>query len=268
MKSQFAVVIISIVALLSAFPSAAHNHQIDLDNHCSVDMQGHLSLNQGELRLTDSNQQDVLITRNKELFVDGKKISLNRNEQKWLENYYDSIEAAIPSVITVAREGIRIANYAVSEVLSSLLGENSRTVKMLKDKLETAQRGLDDHLNQDPNYITFDTQTLETDMGVTRDWEKQYEGIVEEIMPEAMGEFLVALGRSMMTGGSVDESFEQRMQRVGDDIEEKVTAQSDLIEKEAAVLCESMKAVEQAEQEIQKIPALRSLDMMTINKRA
>ena len=267
MKTLIAAIIAGLLSLLSLFSHAQTN--ISIENQCEVNMQGDISMRKGDLRIFSEDKAELLITEQKDMFYEGKKIDLNAQQQAWVDDYYAAIESTIPYVVKVTREAIKIANYAVTEVLEGFLGSNSKAVETLRNKLNEIEKGLDSHLNQNPNYITFDTQTLENDIGVSREWENQYEDLLEEVIPTAMGEFIMALGRAMINGDSEGtESFEQRMERMGNEIEQKVTARADTIEQDAQVLCEYMKRVDEAERNMQKIPELRNLDMMKFNNRA
>lgn len=267
MKTLINAIIAGLLSLLSLF-SQAQNH-ISIENQCEVNMQGDISMRKGDLRIFVENQQELLITQQRELFYEGKQISLNKQQQAWVDDYYLSIEKAVPQVIKVTREAIKIANYAVTEVLEGFLGSDSKAVASLRNKLNEIEQGLDNHLNQDPNYITFDTQTLENDIGVSREWEKQYEDLLEEVIPTAMGEFIMAMGRAMINGdNNSNESFEQRMENMGNQIEQKVGARADLIEQDAEVLCQFMKQIDFAESNLQKIPELKELNMIKFNNAA
>ncbi|GBL06015.1 DUF2884 family protein [Glaciecola sp. KUL10] len=266
MKTLIAAIIAGILSLLSFFSQAQNN--ISIENQCEVNMQGDISMRKGDIRIFSEDKKELLITEQKELFFEGNKINLNAQQQAWVDEYYAAIENTIPQVVKVTREAIKIANYAVTEVLEGFLGSNSKAVETLRNKLDQIDNGLESHLNQDPEYITFDTQTLEHDIGVSREWENQYEDLLEEVIPTAMGEIIMALGRAMINGESEINSFEQRMERMGEEIEQKVTARADEIEKDAATLCQYMKQVDIAESKVQKIPQLKNIDMMKFNQRA
>jgi len=258
----------SVLMLSTLFLSVSAHAEFGFENQCDINLSGDLSFQQNELTLTTEKDSTVLITQKKDVFVDGKKIALSASQQASINEYYDAIEQSIPQIIEVAKEGLVIANYAVGEALSGLLGANSKAVAMLKDKLQEIESGLEKHVYQHPDYITFDTRTLENDIGVSKQWDSQFDELMAEVMPAAMGEFLMAMGRSMLSGETTGESFEKRMETMGEEIEQKVMARTENIEKVAHKLCESLKSVDAAEDQVAKIPALKDLNIVKINSRA
>jgi hypothetical protein len=235
---------------------------------CDINLNGDLNFAKNTLVITTQKNEQVKITNAYTVFVDGKELSLSKEETKWVQAYYDGIEQSIPQVMTVAAEGMNIANYAVTEVLRGLLGTESKVASQLETKLNGLYGQLKSHVYQNPESLTFDTATLEKDLGFGSDYEAEVDSIVSEVMENAMGEFLVQMGRSMLSGeGSID-SFEERMNNMGDSIESKIEGQTESLEKEAKKLCEMMTSIDESETRVQKIKGLVNLDLLTKNNDA
>jgi hypothetical protein len=87
-------------------------------------------------------------------------------------------------------------------------------------------------------------------------------------MENAMGEFLVQMGTSMLNGEGSMASFEQRMKKMSKDIETKVESQTKNIEQEAKKLCEMLTTIDDSESKVQTIKGLGNVDIVTKNKNA
>jgi uncharacterized protein YdcH (DUF465 family) len=237
-------------------------------DRCDINLNGELNFAQNTLTITTKADEQVKITNAYVVHLNGEKLSLSDEETKWVKEYYDSIEQSIPQVMTVASEGMKIANYAVTEVLRGFLGSESKVASQLETKLNGLYSQLQDHVYQNPESLTFDTKTLEKDLGLGADFEAEIDLIVSEVMENAMGEFLVQMGRSMLNGEGSMESFEERMNKMGDDIETKVESQTKGIEKEAEKLCEMLTTVDDSETKVQQIKGLGNVDLVAKGKNA
>lgn len=240
----------------------------DHSDRCDINLNGELNFADNTLTITTRADEQVKITNSYVVYLDGEKLSLSNEETKYVKDYYDSIQQSIPQVMTVASEGMKLANYAVTEVLRGFLGADSRVALQLETKLNDLYSQLQEHVYQNPESLTFDTATLERDLGLGADFEEEVDLIVSEAMENAMGEFLVQMGRSMMNGEGSVESFEERMNKMGDEIESKVESQTKGIEKEAEKLCEMLTIVDDSENKVQQIKGLGNVDLVAKGKNA
>ena len=125
-----------------------------------------------------------------------------------------------------------------------------------------------DHVYQNTGSLTFDSAKLENELGLGPDFEKEVHMIVSDVMENAMGELLVQMGRSMLNDEGSMGSFEQRMEKMGKDIETKVESRTKNIEQEAKKLCEMLTTLDDSESKVQTIKGLGNVDIVTRNKNA
>ena len=95
-------------ASLCALPAVAH---VEVDNQCNTQLHGSISYQHGDLTVTTLDGDTVLITPAHELFIDGDKVDLSDEEQRWVSDYYTNIETAIPMTVQIATEGLHVASY-------------------------------------------------------------------------------------------------------------------------------------------------------------
>jgi hypothetical protein len=250
---------------LTAFNVSASQYNSE---QCDINLQGDLRFAENTLTLKTEADDEVRITENYMVFLNGQKLALSAGETNWVKEYYRAIEQTIPQVMTVAAEGVKIANYAVTDVLRGFLGAQSKVASQLEIKLNDLYGKLNEHVYQNPKSLTFDSAKLESELGLGTDFNAEVDLLVSDVMENAMGEFLVQMGRSMLNGNGSMGSFEQRMEEMGEAIETKVESQTESIKKEAKKLCEMLTTIDVSENNVQKIKGLNDLDIVTKNKSA
>lgn len=261
-------IVVGLVCVANTLFTSHADAAISLDTECNIQVNGHVSLKNNDLLITTEQNQNILINAQHDLFVNDQAISLNAEQKTWVGNYYSDIQRSIPMVVEVAIEGINIANYAVSEALGGILGKDSNTVRMLSDKLNEIEQKLHLHIHQNPQHITFDTQTLEQELGMGNKLDAEVDRLVEEAMQSAMGEFFMLLGKSMLSGGNANlADFEQRMQNIGNEIESKIESQTTALEVKAEELCTMLNQVDQSQTQLHSIPALQHLNVVSVNRK-
>lgn len=260
---------LSIVSLftLSSCAANALAHEYD-HNSCNTNLEGELNFANNQFTVQSSEDESILFKANGEVFVDGTKLKLSAQDTAIALQYYNGVESSIPMVVDITTEALSIANYAVTEVFTAFLGEDSSLPQLIDEKLDNAARTIKEHVYQDPNSLTFNSETLEQEFGFNDDFDQQIEEIKDEILSSFMGEIFIAIGKAMLNKDDGFSDFEQRMESLGDDIELRVEQHSNNLKEKSIALCEKMEALEGTESELQKIEALRYLNMIEINNKA
>ncbi|MBF7074987.1 YggN family protein [Glaciecola sp. MH2013] len=261
--------LVTTIAFTSLFAFNAQAYDFN-NEQCNVDLNGDIKFSEKILSLKTKSERIVKITPDYSLYLDGKAVSLSAQEQKWVAQYYNEIQDSIPQVMTVAAEGVKIANFAVSEVLRGFLGEDSLAATNMEDKLDSLYTGLKSHVYKNPDYLTFDTQVIEDDLGLGANFDEEIDQFVSEIIEQAMGEFFIQMGKNMLSGEGDTSmtSFEARMEKMGEAIETKVEGQGEMLKRETEKLCEMISTIDATESNIQKIRGLSDLDLITFNDKA
>lgn len=251
----------------NAKPYQDYGHQFN--GKCDTNINADLHFSNNELRIITDAKQNILFTQQGTVIVDGKEIDLNQEQQNLAKSYFNDIEQTIPIVASIASEAINITNIALSEVFTALLGENSQVPMMIDERLSAISKGIQDHVYQNPDSITFDTTYLDKDLGLNGDFEREVEEMTEELMATAMGEMLMVLGKAMMSGTGDMDDFEKRMESLSADIETRADALALEIEEKAEVLCDSLLQIDATENQLQNVSELRNLNLIDVsNKKA
>ena len=94
-------------------------------------------------------------------------------------------------------------------------------------------------------------------------WENEFEARVESLVSQSVGRIMVAIGTEMMFGDGDMQAFEQKMERFGETIENRVEAQAEALEGKADELCTVLAKADYAENQMQKhISGLDGLNLL------
>lgn len=260
MKTVTASIILTTAFL--AQPALAH---VELDNQCNMQLHGSVTFDHGDLTIATESGEQVLITPSHQLYVDNQAVDLNSDEQRWVSDYYTSIESAIPMTVEIARDGIKIASYAVTEVFTELLGADNDLTEDFDKLFVDLSSQIDERFYATDGTYKFDSSGLEGDWADAA-WSQEFDEKVESLVERSTGSLLMAIGRQMMFEDGDMDDFADRMSNVGDIIEQRVEGQADALEGKADALCTVLAKADYAENHMQKnISALSGLDVLEIN---
>ncbi|GIU41976.1 hypothetical protein TUM3794_24260 [Shewanella colwelliana] len=237
---------LGLTALVLATTSSAWAHGGDDDNHLSFGSDGHqceVSLNYDvavepkKLTISESKKEVYRIELG-ELYIDGKQVSLNNQQQVIVNQYASEVSAQLPEVIDLVHDAVDIASTAVSMALTPLLGDTSGA------KIDEMMASLSDRIDNvayqhgDKFYLGATESSLEDTFG------QEFEQEMEQLVQSSIGSMMMTLGSQMMSGDGDSfeqkmESFAAKMDNVGKDIEVQLEQQSADLEARADKLCDN-----------------------------
>ena len=256
------------VALTSALMSGhafAHDSSFQ-NNSCDMELDGHIQYYQGDLTVQMDNGLVMTIDSHHNMTIDGESVSLDSEQQRWVSEYYNNIDIAIPMTLNIASEGLQIANVAVSEVFTELLGGDQMgdDFRELFDSLETK---LNTSFYDDAGNIRVDSTKFDEPGWFDESWEQEFEAQIESLISESMGRILIAVGTQMLWEGGDMSEFEQKMERWGEDLEYRLESQAAALEEKGDALCKVLKKADYAEGKMQaSISGLDDLNLLDIDQ--
>jgi len=251
----------AVASALLCGQAMAHDTHFQNDS-CDVELDGHIQYYQGDLTVKMNSGNVVKIDQYYNLTLNGEAVALDSEQQRWVTEYYDSIDMAIPMTLTIASEGLKIANVAVSEVFTELLGDNTMDddFQALFTSLETK---LSTSFYDDAGNVRVDSTEFEEPGWFDESWEQEFEEELESLVSESMGRILIALGTQMLWEGGDMSEFEQRMETWGEDLEFRLESQAAALEEKADALCEVLQKADYAEGQMQAtISGLDDLNLL------
>ena len=257
------------VAVTSALISGhAFAHDTSFQNNsCDMELDGHIQYYQGDLTVQMDNGSVMTIDAQHNMTINGESVSLDREQQRWVSEYYNNIDIAIPMTLTIASEGLQIANVAVTEVFTELLGGDQMgdDFNELFNSLETK---LNTSFYDDAGNIRVDSTKFDEPGWFDESWEQEFETQIESLISESMGRILIAVGTQMLWEGGDMSEFEQKMERWGEDLEYRLESQAASLEEKGEALCKVLKKADYAEGKMQaSISGLDDLNLLDIDHR-
>ena len=257
------------VAVTSALISGhAFAHDTSFQNNsCDMELDGHIQYYQGDLTVQMDNGSVMTIDAQHNMTINGESVSLDSEQQRWVSEYYNNIDIAIPMTLTIASEGLQIANVAVTEVFTELLGgdQMSDDFNELFNSLETK---LNTSFYDDAGNIRVDSTKFDEPGWFDESWEQEFETQIESLISESMGRILIAVGTQMLWEGGDMSEFEQKMERWGEDLEYRLESQAASLEEKGDALCKVLKKADYAEGKMQaSISGLDDLNLLDIDHR-
>ena len=242
-----------------AQPALAH---VEVDNQCNMELHGSVTFDHGDLTITTESGEKVLITPSHQLYVENKAVNLDTDEQRWVSDYYTSIETAIPMTVEIARDGIKIASFAITEVFTELLGEDNDLSENFDTLFSDLSNEIDERFYAADGTYKFDSTGLDGDW-TDAAWSEEFDDKIESLVERSTGHLLMAIGRQMLFEDGDMDAFANRMENFGEMIEQRVEGEADALESKAEALCTVLAKADYAESRMQKnIAGLSGLDLL------
>lgn len=256
-----AALLLTTTTLLSA-PSTAH---VEFNGQCNIELQGHINYAQGQMIITTADDTEIRITETHQLYVNQQPIALDSEQQQWLADYYENIEIAIPKTLSIAMQGIDIANEAVTEVFAELLGSDHRLIEEFSTTFSELTTEIEQRFYSEDGNYQFNSQALSDNWGGDN-WETAFESRLEAVIERSMGAIIMAVGREMFSGDGNIEEFAARMDNLGDTIESRVEGRTEDLEVKADELCAVLTRADYAERKLQRnIAELANLNLLEVD---
>jgi hypothetical protein len=95
-------------------------------------------------------------------------------------------------------------------------------------------------------------------------WEAQFVGAIKHLTADSIGHLMVAIGTQLIFSRENMHDFDQKMERFGEQIEQRVKYQATALKQKANTLCLTLAQVDFAESQLQQIQPLVSLDVIRL----
>jgi hypothetical protein len=234
-------------------------------SQCNVELNGNMQLENKILAITLDNDTRLTIDQDKTLYIDGIALTLDTRQQRWVDNYYNGINQAVPQAAAIATDAVALASTALNEVFTQLLGSDNTALTDLSDKLRNLDQQIQYNFYAENGDIRLYSESFKNGGFFGEQWEAQFEGAIEDLVTDSIGHLIVAIGTQLIFSGGDTEEFEQKMERFGQQMEQKVEYQAEVLEEKANVLCSTLAQVDFAETQLQKIEQLADLDVIQLH---
>ncbi len=241
-----------------------------LAEQCSVNFNYGVIIDPSHIRMIEHGKTVVQINGESQLFVEGREIELNHEQQQLIGQFSSGIRNQVPEIVSIAIEGVDIGLKAVSKAIGSLTGENSASQQKIQTKFDELKWRIRTRFNQSANnYYIAPQDFADFDDIFTGEFEQE----IEEIISDSIGTILLAVGEAMISdntdsrGGEQRLStFDERMESMGKDLELEISASANALEKKAEQFCLKLTELDEIESKIhQSIKQLSQFNLIETN---
>ncbi len=254
---------------LSLFFLASFNSQA---KQCSVNLNYGVIIDPSHVRIIDHSKTIIQINGVAQLFIEGREIPLNNEQQQLIAEFANGIRKQIPEIVSIAIEGVDIGLKAVNKVIGGLTGENSASQQKIQTNFDELKWRIRTRFNQSANNYYIAPQDFDDfDDIFTGEFEQE----IEEIISDSIGTILLAVGEAMINDSDNENprnaerrisTFDERMENMGKDLELEITASAKVLEQKAEQFCEQMAELDKTESKMhQAIEQLQRFNLIEIN---
>lgn len=259
--------------IASALTASLASPAVYAHESCNVDLSAGFTINLSSIEfLEDEGENDgkqrslYKIIEGKNLLIDSQKIELTDNQQALLKKYDEKIRQLVPQVKSVAIEGIDLAVDGVNLAFNGLLGEGNSVAADLTKELELIRTQVLSNISIE-NGIAVGVDGLASEELLGKDFDQRIESAIEKAVLNSMGSIMIAVGKQMMATDGDEQTFETRMEKFGDTIEQEMTVRSAQIEKKAQALCVNIAKVDVLEEQLKAtIKPLANINVFTVTQ--
>lgn len=255
---------ITATLLLSTSISVSAHNSINTD--CDIELNGNLKYEKEILTVKLDNGSEAEFMPNGDVYVDGVSLQLSRTEAHLAQAYYQNIQDSIPTTVEIAKEAVAIANTAIVEVFGELLGPDDDLTQEFGYFFDEVNYEIDNKFYAQDGTFYMDTTSFEQGQWVDQGWEDEFEEKVESLVAKSIGRLLIAMGTEMLWGDGDSNGFETRMENFGEDLEQRLSASTAVLEVKADQLCEFLSNADTAENELAaSVSQLSDLDLLQVD---
>ncbi len=114
--------VVAVAAMLAMVAACKPSTTIDTDT-------GNISAGLGgELTIKAAGQPDARITRDGELFIDGKPVALDAPQRDLVKAYYGQLHGITQTGIAIGKQGTQLAGKAVGAAIGGVLSGNTEDI--------------------------------------------------------------------------------------------------------------------------------------------
>ncbi|MCG7537460.1 YggN family protein [Pseudoalteromonas sp. OOF1S-7] len=228
-------------------------------DECTVDFTNDVQITPDRLYIKNGNGKPVMIDAQGYLYIADQPVSLNQDARLAMQTYADTLRAELPKVASIALQGVELAGVAIQEVATAFNLHSFDALSGLMDELHSE---IKDTFYQQGTFVMGEQTFNEFGEQFEHQFEEKVEQAVEGAMMESIGSLLVAIGSEMVSAGGDMDRFEQRMEALGNEIEQRVEGQATALEQQANALCGQFESIAVQEAQLSAmIPQLKGYQL-------
>ena len=223
--------------------------------HCNIHFNHGVIIDPEHIRILKRDITYVQFNNTGQLFVNGREIALNTQQQTLINQYSSRIRKQIPELVDIAIEGVDLGLKAVNKVIAGLTGENSAAHQKLQKRFDELHWRIRKRFNHSADSYYIAPQDLDDFDEI---FAGEFEQEIEEIVADSIGTILGAVGEAITNQEIEAASNEQRSGNLGnriesmsDDLALEINSKASSLESKADAFCNKLIELDILESEIQ-----------------
>ena len=234
-------VILLIVGVLASSLVSAHSEQ------CDYSMDFNLEISEQKLVFINQKVGKVEFFADR-LQVDGQTLVLSKQQAKASRDFDQLARQMVPKVVEIAIDGAELGVKAATIVVSSLFEDDPQAIEDLVKPISDFA----DKIRADITEKQINTHSLNATL------EHQFEQKIDQLVEKAFSKYAgKIIGQVFDAAFSIEDDskspFSQRMDKMQQNLDKYVEAESDVIEKKGEALCSDIKQLAKFDQVLESI---------------
>jgi len=243
--------------------AGAQAGSVDWGDECDIELLVDVTVSKNSLLLDHSDYAMVEITRDSQLFVRGREVTLDDEQRGLLARFDADLRQTLPGVVELVSEGLELGLTAVAEVFYGITSKAPPPeLQAALDNLARDVRSQTSAGNGNFYYSADFESSLETTM-------EKLEPVIEESVKAAVGDIVYSVGAAIENEdmGFFDgiEAFSTRMTNMGEQVERQVSERARDLEERSARICRDVERLyDNQEDLIDEVPELEDYRVFSI----
>ncbi|GHF96346.1 DUF2884 family protein [Thalassotalea marina] len=227
---------------------ALSSTQASANAHCDINFRHGVIIDPLHIRILEQGITFVQINHDRQLFVQGREVYLSDQQTHLVKQYATGIREQVPEIVSIAIESVDVGLNAVNKVVASVTGENSSSHQRLQKKFDELQWRLKKRFKHSDDSFYIAPQDFDE---LEEVFAGAFEQEIEALVTESIGTMLGAVGQAIEdtreNNERREESFEQRMESMGDVLELEISSDVNIVEQKTIEICEKLIALDSIE---------------------
>ena len=245
-----------VVSLLFSSPLLA-------DELCDVELGHGVIITNDVIRIVDNGQTNVQINDDSQLFIRGRWIELNQDEEQILREYSKGLRNTVPELVKLATDGVNLGLSAIEQVVT---GFTDKEPEVLKDQLKYVEIALKDKFKVGDDFYYIAPQSLSK---LDDFFEKEISQKIHSAVHGSLGAILVALGDAFESNeGNIEQKISgmgERIDIISIEIDKSLQKKVVQLEDKANEYCGCLRTLNETEDKLQQlVPELADFDLVQV----
>ncbi|EGQ8222030.1 YggN family protein [Vibrio cholerae] len=227
---------------------------------CQVDIQNEVHLNTQRIEILRTSSDKALIDKQNNLYIQGKRVSLNADQQAAVRQYREQLTSLLPKAQRWADDSLKLANQLVDDVALSL--EAPQAFNNVKTSMATLFAEAKAEYFKNGDLVV----PAETFAAMQARWQQKLAQGKEVLTQQFFTSAFDVMANKMQQEGGVNLSqLGKNMADLKNKLDSKLKEQSSTFEKQGREWCDTLNKMTQQEQQLhKKIPQLKNYQVFTI----